>query len=196
MNLKYRSFRAGIIRDLVPPVERIRAEGIFHATLRDRPGGRIIGETQARNLLPNVSLQYLLNTTLMGGAAVVGPYMGLLIGATAAQAGDSMATVGVAGREAAGAPARLGAAFVTATTTGTGTTANGTSNVTTPPQFQNSVPASETITGAFIVTGTGAVATRLSTAGTLFSEGLFAAGQAWSSGQQLTVSYSVTLSSP
>jgi hypothetical protein len=51
-----------------------------------------------------------------------------------------------------------------------------------------------TIQGAFIVLGSGAVTTNLSTAGTLFSAGAFSGGsQVVSSGNVVTVSYSASI---
>lgn len=49
-----------------------------------------------------------------------------------------------------------------------------------------------TLQGAFITLGTGAVTTLMSTAGTLFSAGAFAASQAVSNGNTVTVTYSVS----
>jgi hypothetical protein len=197
MNLKYRSFRPGIIRDLVPPVDRIRAEGLFRAILRERPGGRIIGETEGPNLLVNQGLQFLLDTTLRGATYSVapGPYMGVILNATAAAATDTMVTIGA--RESHGYAARLGSAFSATTTTGTAGNANASAAVTSPPQFTCNIAGPETITGAFITLGTGVSTVPVTgTTGTLFSEGLFGTSQSWSNGNQLTVSYSVTLSSP
>jgi hypothetical protein len=75
-------------------------------------------------------------------------------------------------REALGYANRLPATFAAATGTLSAVT-----NMTAQP-FTNSVGTNENIQGAFIVTGTGAVPTKASTAGVLFTEGLFSM-QSW-----------------
>ena len=56
-----------------------------------------------------------------------------------------------------------------------------------------SISTSGTIKGCFLVFSTGAVATNLSTAGKLWSAGLFSADKVVSSGDTLSVSYTTSL---
>ena len=55
--------------------------------------------------------------------------------------------------------------------------------------------AGGTVYGCFLVTGTGAVNTQSSTAGTLYSEGNFSTAKTTTAGDTVTVTYSTTATS-
>jgi hypothetical protein len=71
------------------------------------------------------------------------------------------------------------------------------SNVTTATAtaITYTMTGSATVFGCFLVTGTGAVSTISSTAGTLYSEGNFATAKAVTSGDTVSVTYSTTATS-
>lgn len=166
--------------------------GRFRATFREA-SGRIFHEEEFDNLITTLGKNFLLDTTLAGAAyTVVGPYMGLICGASAPTivAADTMATHGgwveggttnpptysssgariICAWSAASAGVKALSAGLTFTFTGSGT-----------------------VQGGFIVTGSGAVVTNLSTAGTLYSAGALSAAQPVVSTNTLTISYSTTL---
>lgn len=161
----------------------IKIRGVFRAVLRDRPGGRVIARTSCRNIMVNSGKDLNNNSLLRTAVTVVGPYMGLINSATVPVAGDTMAAKGWT--ESTGYTGNRPTAAFNASSGGViALTANLSFTSTT----------SETIYGAFIVTGTGALATPGNTAGTLYTAGQFGASQPWVSGNQLTVSYTLTLS--
>jgi hypothetical protein len=166
--------------------------GRFHAVFREA-SGRIFHEEEFDNLVTTLGKNFLLDTTLAGSSyTVVGPYMGLICGASAPTivAADTMAshagwleggttnppTYSSSGARiicvwsAASAGVKALSAGLTFTFTGSGT-----------------------VQGGFIVTGSGAVTTNLSTAGTLYSAGALSAAQPVVSTNTLTISYSTTL---
>jgi hypothetical protein len=77
------------------------------------------------------------------------------------------------------------------------------SSGTTPSNITTSTAAaitytmtgSATVYGCFLVTGTGAVSTISSTAGTLYSEGNFSTSKSVTSGDTVSVTYSTTATS-
>jgi hypothetical protein len=87
---------------------------------------------------------------------------------------------------------------------GTATFSASTSSGTTPTNVTTSTASAITYTitgaggtvyGCFLVTGTGAVSTQSSTAGTLYSEGNFATAKVTTAGDTVSVTYSTTATS-
>lgn len=177
----------------------VRTLGRFHAVCRDK-NGNIKWEDEFDNLLTTVGRNHMLDNYLAGsGFTQVGPYLGLIssVGWSAVNAADTMGSH--AGWNEAGngvnypnwstpASNARGAMSWSAAAAG----AKATSSATSFTIATNG----GTVKGAFIVLGSGAVATNASTAGTLFSAGTFSGGdKIVAVSDTLAVSYSLTLSS-
>lgn len=172
--------------------EEANAEGLYSAKCYEYEGGPLLWEDTFHNVVATVGKNLMLQTALTGSAyTVVGPYMGLISSVsytTGPAAGDTMASHG--GWTEAGstnAPtftARIAPSFGTATA--------GAIALTSATSF--TMTSTGTLKGAFMVYGTGAVTTLMSTAGTLLSAGLFTGGdQPVVSGNVVQVSYSLSL---
>lgn len=171
--------------------ESAQAEGVYTFRCFEYEGGPMLWEQTIDNVVCTVGKNLMLQTALTGsGYTVVGPYMGLIssVGFTAVAAGDTMALH--SGWNEAGsvnAPtfaARIAPSFGSAT--------GGAISTSTPVSF--TMTGSGTLVGAFIVYGTGAVTTLMSTAGTLLSAGAFTGGnQPVNSGNVVQVTYSLSL---
>jgi len=173
-----------------PPVDdAVKIHGWFTAVCRDKDGNELWHE-EFPNTVVTVGVNAMLDAALAGSAyTVTGPFMGLISATPTTANADTMAShagwteVGLAnaptysvGRKtcawsAASARAKALSAGLVFTFTGSGT-----------------------VGGAFIVYGSGAVATIDNTSGTLFSAGAFTGGnQAVVSTNTITVSYTVTV---
>jgi hypothetical protein len=181
--------------------EGMGIEGWYHIVCRDKDGN-IKWEEETPNLVVAVGKQLMLNTLLYtaSGYTLVGPYLGLISNTFTASASDTMAshswteftnyTVLVGSTPTA---QRGTAVFNTSTSTGS-TPANITS--CTANAITYSITGSGgTVYGCFLVTGSGAVATFSSTAGTLYSEGLFGTAKTTTAGDTVSVTYSTTATS-
>lgn len=172
--------------------ESCQAEGIYTFKCFEYEGGALLWEDTVHNVVATVGKNLMLQTALTGsGYTVVGPYMGLISSVsytTGPAASDTMASHG--GWTEAGttnAPtftARIAPSF--------GTAASG--SISTSSAVSFTMTSTGTLKGAFIVYGTGAVTTILSTAGTLLSAGLFTGGdQPVNTGNVVQVTYSLSL---
>jgi len=170
--------------------------GKYHVVCRDKDGN-LKWEEEFPNLVVAVGKQLMLDTLLKGSSySVVGPYLGLIGNTFTAAATDTMAshtwteftncTVG-------GSAVRGTAVFGSSTSSGT-TPSNVTTSSASPVTY-TITGAGGTVYGCFLVTGTGAVSTQSSTAGTLYSEGLFSTAKATTAGDTVTVTYSTTATS-
>jgi hypothetical protein len=92
-----------------------------------------------------------------------------------------------------GSAVRGTAVFAASTSTGS-TPSNVTTSAATAITY-TITGAGGTVYGCFLVTGTGAVSTQSSTAGTLYSEGNFSTAKATTSGDTVSVTYSTTATS-
>lgn len=179
--------------------ETVGIEGVYHVECRDA-AGNLKWEESFPNLVNAVGKQLLLDTLLRtsGTYTTVGPFLGLISGASPTfTAADTMAshsgwtefinyTVG-------GSAVRGTAVFAAATSTGTTPT-----NVTTSAAAAITYTitgAGGTVGGCFLTTGSGAVSTQSSTAGTLYSAGAFATAKVTTAGDTVSVSYSSTATS-
>jgi hypothetical protein len=178
--------------------ETVGIAGCYHVVCHDAQGN-LKWEQEFPNLVNAVGKQLMLDTLLSGSAyTTVGPFLGLISGATPTfAAADTMAshagwtefvncTVG-------GSAVRGTAVFTSATSTGTTPT-----NVTTKTASAITFAitgAGGTVGGCFLVTGTGAVNTQSSTAGTLYSAGAFSTAKATTAGDTVSVTYSTTATS-
>jgi len=177
--------------------EGMGVEGHYHVVCHDKDGN-LKWEEEFPNLVTAVGKELMLNTLLKGSSySVVGPYLGLINNNTTFAAADTMTsktwtelqTYTVGGTQVRGT-----AVFGNASSSGT-TPTNVTTSTATAIVY--TMTGSATVYGCFLVTGTGAVNTlaTLSTTGTLYSEGNFAASKAVTSGDTVSVTYSTTATS-
>ena len=154
--------------------EQAHAEGVYTFKCFEYEGGPLIWEEKINTVVATVGKNLMLQTALTGSAyTVVGPYMGVISTVsytTGPAAGDTMASHG--GWTEAGST--NAPTFASRGTPSFATASAGAITLTAPTSF--TMTGSGTLKGAFIVYGTGAVATLMSTAGTLLSAGTFTGG--------------------
>jgi hypothetical protein len=179
--------------------EGMGIEGWYHVVCRDKDGV-LKWEDKCPNLVVAVGKQLLLDTLLRTSSTytTVGPFLGLTNATLTPAATDTMTTLVGGGKEftaytVGGSAVRGTATFAASTSTGTTP-----SNVTTSAASSITYTITGgggTVYGCFLVTGTGAVSTQSSTAGTLYSEGNFATAKATTAGDTVSVTYSTTATS-
>ena len=181
------------------PNETVGIEGWYHVECRDAQGNLKWTE-DFPNLVVAVGKQLMLDTLLKtsGTYTTVGPFLGLTNASLTPAATDTMTTLVGGGKEftnytVGGSAVRGTASFASATSTGL-TPSNVTSSTATPITY-TITGAGGTIYGCFLVTGTGAVSTQSSTAGTLYSEGNFTTAKTTTAGDTVAVTYSTTATS-
>ena len=179
--------------------EGMGVEGFYQVECRDSAGNLKWNE-EFPNLVTAVGKQLMLDTLLKGSAyTVAGPFLGLTKVSLTPVATDTMTTLVTtnAGEfinyTVGGSAVRGTAVFASATSTGT-TPTNVTTSAASPITY-TITGAGGTVYGCFLVTGTGAVSTQSSTAGTLYSEGNFTVSKTVTSGDTVSVSYSTTATS-
>ena len=177
--------------------EDMGVAGHYHVLCKDKDGN-VKWEEEFPNLVVAVGKQLMLDTLLRtsGTYTTVGPFLGLIGNNTTFAAADTMTsktwteftdyTVG-------GSAVRGTAVFAASSSSGT-TPSNVTTSTATAITY-TITGAGGTVYGCFLVTGTGAVSTQSSTAGTLYSEGNFATSKAVTAGDTLAVTYSTTATS-
>jgi hypothetical protein len=179
--------------------EGMGIEGWYHVVCRDKDGV-LKWEDKCPNLVVAVGKQLLLDTLLRTSSTytTVGPFLGLTNATLTPAATDTMTTLVGGGKEftaytVGGSAVRGTATFAASSSTGTTP-----SNVTTSAASSITYTITGgggTVYGCFLVTGTGAVNTQSSTAGTLYSEGNFATAKATTAGDTVSVTYSTTATS-
>lgn len=178
--------------------ETVGIEGVYHVVCRDKDGN-LKWEEQFDNLVNAVGKQLMLDTLLSGSAyTTVGPFLGLISGASPTFAAADTMTSHAGWTEftnytVGGSAVRGTAVFTSATSSGTTP-----SNVTTKSASAITYTitgAGGTVGGCFLVTGSGAVSTQSSTAGTLYSAGAFSTAKVTTSGDTVSVTYSTTATS-
>ena len=179
--------------------ESVGIEGVYHVECRDA-AGNLKWEESFPNLVNAVGKQLLLDTLLRtsGTYTTVGPFLGLISGASPTfAASDTMAShsgwVEFTNYTVGGSAVRGTAVFSAATSTGT-TPSNVTTSAATAITY-TITGAGGTVGGCFLCTGSGAVSTQSSTAGTLYSAGAFATAKVTTAGDTVSVSYSSTATS-
>lgn len=179
--------------------EGMGVEGYYHVECRDA-AGNLKWHEEFPNLVVAVGKQLMLDTLLKGSAyTVVGPFLGLTKVSLTPVATDTMTTLVTtnAGEfinyTVSGSAVRGTAVFAVATSAGA-TPSNITTSTATPIVY-TITGAGGTVFGCFLVTGTGAVSTQSSTAGTLYSEGNFAVAKAVTAGDTVSVTFSTTATS-
>ena len=176
--------------------EGMGIEGYYQVECRDAQGN-LKWNDEFPNLVVAVGKELLLNTLLRtsGTYTTVGPFLGLINNSTSYTAADTMTSktwTELTTYTVGGSAVRGTAVFAAATSTGT-TPSNVTSSTATAITY--TMTGSATVYGCFLVTGTGAVSTISSTAGTLYSEGNFSTAKTVTSGDTVTVTFSTTATS-
>lgn len=171
-------------------------EGWYHVECRDK-NGNLKWTEDFPNLVVAVGKQLMLDTLLRGSSySVVGPFLGLISNTFTASASDTMGShtwTEFVNYTVGGSAVRGTAVFAASSSTGS-TPSNVTTSTATAITY-TITGAGGTVYGCFLVTGTGAVNTQSSTAGTLYSEGLFATAKTVTAGDTVAVTYSTTATS-
>ena len=179
--------------------ESMGIQGSYHVVCRDADGN-IKWEEEFPNLVNAIGKELMLDTLLSGTTyTTVGPFLGLISGASPTfAAADTMTSHGgwtEFVNYTVGGSAVRGTADFSAAATSTGTSP---ANVTTKAALSITytiTPSGGTVGGCFLVTGTGAISTQNSTAGTLYSAGAFATAKVTTAGDTVSVTYSTTATS-
>jgi hypothetical protein len=178
--------------------ESVGIEGHYHVVCRDADGN-IKWEDEFPNLVNAGGKQLMLDTLLRtsGTYTTVGPFLGLISGTgltfAAADTLSSKTWTEFTNYTVGGSAVRGTAVFTASTSTGTTP-----SNVTTCAAAAITYTitgAGGTVGGCFLVTGSGAVSTQSSPAGTLYSAGAFATAKVTTAGDTVIVTYSTTATS-
>jgi len=179
--------------------ESVGIEGCYHVVCRDADGN-IKWEEEFPNLVNAVGKELMLDTLLRtsGTYTTVGPFLGLISGASPTfAAADTMTSHGGWTEfinYTVGGSAIRGTAVFTASTS-TGTTPSNVTTCAAAAITYTITGAGGTVGGCFLVTGSGAVSTQNSTAGTLYSAGAFATAKVTTAGDTVSVTYSTTATS-
>jgi len=176
--------------------EGMGVEGFYQVECRDAQGN-LKWEEEFPNLVVAVGKELLLNTLLRtsGTYTTVGPFLGLINNSTTFAAADTMTSktwTELTTYTVGGSAVRGTAVFAAASSSGT-TPSNVTTSTATAITY--TMTGSATVYGCFLVTGSGAVSTISSTAGTLYSEGNFSTAKTVTSGDTVSVTYSTTATS-
>ena len=176
--------------------EGMGIEGYYKVECRDAQGN-VKWNEEFPNLVVAVGKELLLDTLLRtsGTYTTVGPFLGLINNSTTFAAADTMSSktwTELTTYTVGGSGVRGTAVFAAASSSGT-TPSNVTTSTATAITY--TMTGSATVYGCFLVTGTGAVSTISSTAGTLYSEGNFSTAKTVTSGDTVTVTYSTTATS-
>ena len=180
--------------------EAVGIEGHYHVECRDAQGN-LKWEESFPNLVNAVGKELLLNTLLRtsGTYTTVGPFLGLIDGATPTfgTGTDTMSSHGgwteFTNYTVGGSAVRGTAVFGAASSTGSTPT-----NVTTCAASAITYTitgAGGTVSGCFLVTGSGASSTQGNTSGTLYSAGAFGTAKITTVGDTVSVTYSTTATS-
>jgi hypothetical protein len=178
--------------------ETVGIEGVYHVECRDAEGN-LKWDESFPNLVNAVGKQLLLDTLLRtsGTYTTVGPFLGLISGASptfaAADTLSSKSWTEFANYTVGGSAVRGTAVFAASTSSGT-TPSNVTTSSATTITY-TITGAGGTVGGCFLVTGSGAVSTISSTAGTLYSAGAFSTAKITTAGDTVAVTYSTTATS-
>jgi hypothetical protein len=180
--------------------EGMGVEGYYHVECRDTQGNLKWTE-EFPNLVVAAGKQLLLDTLLRtsGTYTTVGPFLGLTKVSLTPAATDTMTTLVTTNAAefinyTVGGSAVRGTAVFGASTSSGSTPSNVTTSSATSITY-TITGAGGTVYGCFLVTGSGAVSTQSSTAGTLYSEGNFTTAKVTTAGDTVSVTYSTTATS-
>lgn len=178
--------------------ESLGIVGAYHVECRDKDGN-LKWEEEFPNLVVAIGKQLMLDTLLSGTSyTTVGPFLGLISGSSPTfDATDTMSShagwTEFTNYTVGGSAVRGTASFSAATSTGA-SPSNVTSKAASAITY-TITGAGGTVGGCFLVTGTGAVNTQSSTAGTLYSAGAFTTPKTTTSGDTVSVTYSTSATS-
>jgi hypothetical protein len=176
--------------------ETLGVEGFYKVECRDAQGN-LKWDEEFPNLVVAIGKQLMFDTLLKGSSyTTVGPFLGLIGNSTTFAAADTMTSktwTEFVNYTVGGVAVRGTAVFASATSSGT-TPSNVTTSAATTIVY-TITGAGGTVYGCFLVTGTGAVNTQSSTAGTLYSEGNFTASKTVTAGDTVSVTFSTTATS-
>ena len=180
--------------------EGMGIDGYYHVECRDKEGNLKWTE-EFPNLVVAVGKQLLLDTLLRtsGTYTTVGPFLGLTKVSLTPATTDTMTTLVTTNAAeftnytVGGSAVRGTAVFAASSSSGT-TPSNVTTSTATAITY-TITGAGGTVYGCFLVTGSGAVSTQSSTAGTLYSEGNFSTAKITTAGDTVSVTYSTTATS-
>ena len=178
--------------------ESVGMEGCYHVVCRDADGN-VKWEEQVPNLVNAVGKELMLDTLLKGSSySVTGPYLGLIDGASPTfAAADTMSShsgwTEFTNYTVGGSAVRGTAVFASASSTGT-TPSNVTTSAATAIVY-TITGGGGTVSGCFLVTGSGASSTISNTGGTLYSAGAFTTAKVTTAGDTVSVTYSTTATS-
>ena len=178
--------------------ESVGIEGYYHVECHDKEGNFKWSESFP-NLVNAIGKELLLDTLLRtsGTYTTVGPFLGLINSSPTFLAADTMTShsgwTEFTNYTVSASPVRGTAVFAAATSAGL-SPANITSSLATAITY-TITGAGGTVAGCFLVTGSGAVSTQSSTAGTLYSAGAFAVPKVTTAGDTVAVTYSTTATS-
>ena len=176
--------------------EGMGVDGHYYVECRDAQGNLKWNE-EFPNLVVAVGKQLMFDTLLRtsGTYTTVGPFLGLINNSTTFAATDTMSSKSwteLTTYTVGGSAVRGTAVFGASTSSGS-TPSNVTTSTATAITY--TMTGSATVYGCFLVTGSGAVSTLSSTAGTLYSEGNFSTSKTVTSGDTVSVTYSTTATS-
>jgi len=178
--------------------ESVGIEGHYYVVCHDADGN-LKWEEKFPNLVNAVGKELMLDTLLSGSSyTTVGPFLGLIDGASPTfLAADTMAShagwTEFTNYTVGGSPVRGTASFSAASSSGLSPT-----NVTTKTASAITYTitgAGGTVSGCFLVTGSGASSTQSNTSGTLYSAGAFATAKITTAGDTVSVTYATTATS-
>ena len=179
--------------------ENMGIEGAYHVECRDADGNLKWTESFP-NLVNAVGKQLMLDTLLRtsGTYTTTGPFLGLIATTSPTfAAADTMSShsgwTEFTNYTVGGSAVRGTAVFSASSSTGTTP-----SNVTTASASAITYTitgAGGTVSGCFLVTGSGASATQSNTSGTLYSAGAFGTAKTTTAGDTVSVTYSTTATS-
>ena len=176
--------------------EGMGIDGYYKVECRDA-NGNLKWNEEFPNLVVAIGKQLMLDTLLRtsGTYTTVGPFLGLINNSTTFAAADTMTSktwTELTTYTVGGSGVRGTAVFAASTSSGS-TPSNVTTSTATAITY--TMTGSATVYGCFLVTGSGAVSTLSSTAGTLYSEGNFSTAKTVTSGDTVSVTYSTTATS-
>ena len=179
--------------------ETLGIEGHYHVECRDKDGN-LKWEESFPNLVNAVGKELMLDTLLKGSSySVTGPFLGLIGGASPTFGTGSDTMTSHAGwteftnYTVGGSAVRGTAVFASATSTGS-TPSNVTTSAATAITY-TITGGGGTVSGCFLVLGSGASSTQSNTGGTLYSAGAFTTAKITTAGDTVSVTYSTTATS-
>lgn len=182
--------------------ETLGIEGHYHVECRDK-NGNLKWEESFPNLVNAVGKELMFNTLLSTISpttyTTVGPFLGLIGGATPTFGTGTDTMTSHAGwtefvnYTVGGSAVRGTAVFGAASSAGS--TPTNVTTCTASAITYTITGAGGTVSGCFLVTGSGAVSTLSNTNGVLYSAGAFAVAKITTAGDTVAVTYSTTATS-